>query len=228
MNNQVLNSDSLMETLPSVLKKDTGMNRLAQTTAFGIEKVLVDLINSGIYYRLGELDDDLLDVLAEDLGIYWYNYDYKLETKRRIVAAAFYVHRHMGTKGALVEALSSIWPNSTIEEWFEYGGDPFSFRAVVEASEHDSEQIHIEQLQKTINLYKNARSWLEAGAITIRVTFGIQIGTDSKSHIYHTPVSGTLPRWKNHGSMENDGLMLGTGSGSAIYSVRRCGQPAGL
>ena len=219
---------SLMQIYPSVLDKDKQFNALGQTVAEALGAAFLNTKQTKIYTRISELDEGVLDILAKDFNISWYDYDYRLETKRRVVAAAFSVHRHLGTVGAMRTAISAIWPNSSLEEWFEYGGNPYYFRAVVEASESDTEVINADTLMKTIELYKNERSWMESDAIIIRVTFGIVINTDSKSHLYHTPVCGTLPRWANHGSMDDNGLKLGTGSESAVYSVPRCGQPAGL
>lgn len=224
----VLNKAAMMSVYPSVLNKDDMFNALGQSGAEAIGAAFLETKNGSIYTRIGELDEGILDILAQDFNISWYDYDYQLGTKRRVIAAAFSVHRRLGTAGAMIKALSAIWPNSSIQEWFEYGGDPFYFRALIEASEHDSEQINADTILNTINLYKNERSWLESDAIIIRVTFGIVIETESQSHLYHVPVSGTLPKWANHGSMDDNGLKLGTGSQSAVYSVRRCGMPAEL
>lgn len=223
-----LDKPSLMHVYPSVLTKDKMFNALGQDVAEKLGEAFLSTKNANIYNRIAELPESLLDILAVDFNISWYDYDFKLETKRRVIAAAFSVHRHIGTAGALITAISAIWPNSKLEEWFEYGGDPYYFRVAVHASEDDSEPIDAVKILNTINLYKNERSWLESDAIVIVVTFNIVIETNSQSNLYHTPVCGTLPRWANHGSMENDGLQLGTGSESAVYSVRRCGQPAGL
>ena len=219
----ILNKSSLMGLYPAVLNKDELFNALGQSAAELLGDAFLKTAKADIYTRINELDEGVCDILAKDFNISWYDYNFKVETKRRVIAAAFSVHRHFGTSGALITAISAIWPNSKLEEWFEYGGDPYYFRVAVHASENDSEPIDSEKILNTINLYKNERSWLESDAIVVVV-----IKTDSQSHLYHTPICGTLPRWANHGSMENDGLQLGTGSESAVYSVKRCGQPAGL
>lgn len=222
-----LSKDTLMTIYPGVLDRDKLFNSLGQSVAESIGEAFLNVKNTNIYGRIKELPEGVLDILAQDFNISWYDYDYPLATKRRVVAAAFSVHRHIGTTGAMITALSAVWPNSYIEEWFEYGGDPFYFRAVVNIEDEET-PIDIETIRKVVDLYKNERSWLEYDSITIRTTVGIVIETDSQSHIYHTPVAGTIPRWKNHGSMEHDGLRLGTNSQSSVYSVRRCGMPAGL
>ena len=221
-----LNKSSLMSLYPSVLDKDTLFNALGQSAAEAIGAAFIASKNASIYTRIAELDEGVLDILAKDFNIVWYDYDFQLETKRRVIAAAFSVLRHFGTKGAMVTAISAIWPNSTVEEWFEYDGDPYYFRAIVEASENDSEQIRFSKIEETILLYKNERSWLEGNNVILKITFGIVINTNKSSEdvsIYHVPAAGTVPRWSTHGSKGTGGLEVGGVSVSSSYSVRKCG-----
>ena len=227
MNNQKLTSETLMRILPSVLDRDEGMNMLAKTVAVDIDSVILDLQNAGIYFRVGELPEALLDVLAEDLGIHWYNYNHKLETKRRVVESAFDVHKHFGTKGAMVASLCAIWPNSSVEEWFEYSGDPYYFRVLVEANDDNGEPIKFTEIEKTVKLYKNARSRLQDNKVILRVTCNVVIQTSQNRQFYHSVPCGTLPRVSTHGDVSDSGLIVGAGLGTSIYSSTPCGTPLG-
>ncbi len=227
MNNQKLTSDSLMLILPGVLDRDKGMNMLAKTVATDIDTVLEDLNKAGIYYRVGELTEDLLDLLADDLGIHWYNYDHKLETKRRVVETSFDVHKHFGTKGAMVTALCAIWPSSKVEEWFEYSGNPYYFRVLVEADDRGAEQIQFTEIVKTVQMYKNARSWLQDNNVILRIGCNVFIRTSQNSQQFHSIPCGTVPRVSTHGDVSDGGLVVGAGLGTSIYSSTPCGTPLG-
>lgn len=227
MNNQGLNSDSLMTILPSVLDKDEGMHNLAKTVSLNIDTVKDSLKEAGIYYRLGELPEELLDVLAEDLGVFWYDYNHLLETKRRVIKSCFDVHKHLGTKGAMLKAVCSIWPNSGIEEWFQYGGDPYYFRVMVEANNGDGEPIRFTEIYKTVQIYKNARSWLEDDSVVLRITCNVFIRTSQNSQQFHSIPCGTVPRVSTHGDVSDGGLVVGAGLGTSIYSSTPCGTPLG-
>jgi len=216
-----LNRAVLMEVYPSVLNRDELFNALGQTAAEALGAAFLGVKRAGIYNQIAELDEEVLDILAKDFNISWYDYNFQPETKRRVIAAAFSVQRNLGTRGSIEKALSAIWPPSSVEEWFEYGGDPFYFRAIIEASDQGYEPISTDTLLRTINLYKNERSWLEDDAIIIRVTFSIVVNTDSQSRKYHTPVSGTLPRWASHGSMSHENITVETDSEDHVYHVRR-------
>ena len=227
MNNQNLTSETLMLTLPSVLDKDEKMHNLAKTVSVNIDTVMEDLKKAGIYFRVSELSEDLLDVLAEDLGIHWYDYDHKLETKRRVVEASFDVHKHFGTKGAMVAALCAIWPNSTVEEWFEYGGDQYYFRVLVEANNDNGEPIRFSQIDKTVQLFKNARSWLEDDRVILRITCNVVIETDHNNQLFHSVLCGTVPRISTHGDVSDSGLEVGAVLGTSTYTSTPCGTPLG-
>ena len=215
---------NLMRTLPSVLAKDANMNPLAVALAEALESLGGNVHLPTIYSRIDELPEDLLDILAKDFKVDWYDFNYNLATKRNVLRDSFYVHRHIGTRAAIVKAICDVWPDSRLEEWFEYGGDPFMFRVILNASD-GSNPIPVDTALDKIQLYKPVRAHLESNIPIIRVVFNIVIETDSQSRYYHVPYSGTIPRIASHGSMEDTGMILDTSAGNAVYSVRRCGTP---
>lgn len=224
MNNQGLNSDSLMTILPSVLDKDEGMHNLAKTVSLNIDTVKDSLKEAGIYYRLGELPEELLDVLAEDLGVFWYDYNHLLETKRRVIESCFDVHKHLGTKGAMLKAVCSVWPNSGIEEWFQYGGDPYYFRVMVEANNGDGEPIRFTEIDKTVQIYKNARSWLEDDSVVLRITCNVVIQTRQGAKKFHSVACGTMPRVSTHGKVGASQIVVGTETEPSVYHAIHAGE----
>lgn len=220
-----LSKDTLMQVYPSVLDKDALFNALGQSAAESIGEAFLNVKKTSIYTRIAELDEGVLDILAKDFGISWYDYDFQLDTKRRVVAAAFSVHRHMGTAGAMITAICAIWPDSTVEEWFDYGGDPYYFRVLVNAS--GDEPIRFDSIDKTVQLYKNERSWLQDDRVILRIYCGIIINTSIDSQKYSVPICGTQPRVSTHGDVGEGGIQLGTSFNAAHYSPRPCGTPLG-
>ena len=74
-----------------------------------------EIEKAAIYPRIDELDEALLDILAYDFKVDWYGYDYPLETKRALLKSSFYIHRHLGTKGAVEAAIQSVYPKSIVK-----------------------------------------------------------------------------------------------------------------
>ena len=217
---------NLLNTAPAVLVNDKSMNPLVDTLADALAKLAASCRMATIYPRIDELPEGLLDILAKDFKVDWYDFNYSLETKRKVLKDSFYVHRHMGTRAAVEKALCDVWPDSVLEEWFEYGGEPFHFRVVLNASD-GSNPIPLDTALEKIRIYKPVRAHLESDIPILRVVFNVVVQTSIDSSFYHVPYTGTIPRIASHGSMEDSGMVLGTRSGSAVYSVRRCGTPIG-
>ena len=222
-----LNKDSLMSLYPSVLDKDALFNALGQSVAESLGEAFLNVKNASIYTRIAELDEAVLDILAKDFKISWYDYDFQLETKRRVIAAAFSVHRHLGTTGAMITAICAIWPHSTVEEWFEYNGNPFYFRVLVNANDPGAEPIRFDAIDKTVKLYKNERSWLEDDRVILRIYCGIIIRTAVGGQKYHSTICGTLPRVNTHGDVGDSGIVVGASAGANSYHPIPCGTPLG-
>lgn len=150
---------NLMRAAPNVLVDDGNMFPLVDTLADALAKLAASCRLATIYPRIDELPEDLLDILAKDFKVDWYDYNYNLETKRKVIKDSFFVHRHMGTRAAVETAVCDVWPSSHIEEWFEYGGDPYHFR-VITSEEYDAKTE--QNIKQAISLFKNARSTLDA------------------------------------------------------------------
>ena len=151
---------AFMSVLPDFIAKDEHLAQLAEVAARVMAKSMENIWKPALYSRIDDMDEGALDILAEDLNVYWYDYNYDLATKRNVIKANFSVHQHMASKGAMITALSAVWADSNVEEWYEYGGDPYHFRVLLDISE-SSDPVELEKIRSTIMQYKNARSWLD-------------------------------------------------------------------
>lgn len=217
-----LNETNLMRTLPDVLKNDEGMNPLGQILARALAELKDKVGLVKIYARIDQLDESVLDALAKDFDVVWYDYNYGLETKRALIKDSFFVHRHLGTKGALDRALSDIFPNSTVQEWFDYGGQPYHFRVVVDVT-RTREEAQIGLIKKAIEYYKSYRSHLEENEVVVRITCGIVIGTKKDGIGYSVPKCGTIPAVSTRGGIEAKNISVNTQSRHTLYSVPKSG-----
>ena len=221
--NSTISKDKLMQTAPSVLVNDASMNPLVNVLADALSKLTGNCLAPIIYTRIEDLPEDLLDILAKDFKVEWYDYNWGIEAKRKTIKDSFYVHRHLGTVGSVKRALSDVWPPSTVEEWFEYGGEPFYFRAILDASD-STEPIRVDSALNAIMFYKSARSHLESNIPIVRVTFGIVINTGHGNRKYHVRYCGTEPRVATHGNRSYEALVLEDGSPSVVYHNPLTGQ----
>lgn len=162
MNNEDFYSADFTNSLPPALKNDPDMMALAQTISAQLQTTAAEVRKNIIYARIDELDEATLDVLAYDLHVDWYDYSYPIEVKRRTIRDSIQVHRRLGTKYAVEKALGAVYPGTKVEEWFEYGGDPYKFRVVIGATEAGITADRQAAVLDRVRFYKNLRSHLEA------------------------------------------------------------------
>lgn len=105
-----------------------------------------------------------LDELAWEYCLDWYDYDATLAEKRQQIASAIETYRHLGTPGMVRSAVASIKGSASVEEWYDYDGDPFHFR-VYANGESISPESH-KRLLDMIGKTKNLRSVLDGIAYT--------------------------------------------------------------
>ena len=68
-----LSKDSMLFTLPAVLKEDEATAALGDITAAILEKRLEELKAVQIYQSIDKLPEQLLDILAYDFKVDWWN-----------------------------------------------------------------------------------------------------------------------------------------------------------
>lgn len=174
--NSGMNRENLLYTLPSILSKDKNLRPLCEIAAGAVENLWEKVGLPAIYTRIDELPEEVLDILAQDFKVDWYDYNQTVDIKRAVIKDSFYVHKHLGTVGAVKRALSDVWSSYLLEEWFQYDGEPYHFRVAIADNDFTVEKR--EQAIRLINLTKNVRSWLDeiyaqsVTGIAIEVTSG--------------------------------------------------------
>lgn len=98
-----------------------------------------------------------------------------IEVKRRTIRDSIQVHRRLGTKYAVEKALGAVYPGTKVEEWFEYGGDPYKFRVVIGATEAGITADRQAAVLDRVRFYKNLRSHLEAISYQIEKRTAVKV-----------------------------------------------------
>lgn len=175
--------------LPSALTHDPKMVALARTLAAQLLDISGHINDVLIYSNFDHLPEDLVDILAYDMHVDWYEYSYPLTVKRNLVRDSVKVHKKMGTKYAVETALGGLWPKSEVEEWYQYGGEPHHFRVVCDVTENRI-TASWQQLVNAVKMYKRLSSHLDSVVYQARVTCIIQTHTDYTR--YTLPMTGKL------------------------------------
>lgn len=154
-------AQSLLSAFPEAMAKDDTQLALAQATAEEFETLFNDNSLITLYTRIDELDEDLIDILAYDFKVDWYDYTYPIDIKRQTFKDSIKVHRRLGTKFAVETALSAVYLGSKIQEWFEYGGEPYMFRIIIGVTAYGLTEEQQAEVLNRVRFYKNLRSHLE-------------------------------------------------------------------
>lgn len=158
MNKYGITKDNLLRTFPEALSKDENMLALATITANELALRPSEISLLKIYSRIDELPEDLLDILAYDFKVDWWDYNYSLKEKRQTLKDSWAVHRSLGTPGAVEKAISAIYPNTQVSEWFEYAGEPYHFKILIDVTYESVDPVKHQRAIDRIQIYKNRRS----------------------------------------------------------------------
>lgn len=110
--------------------------------------------------RLDYLPELLIDELAWQYHVDFYDYSAPLDLKRALVKEAIAGHRKKGTPAAVEAVCAAVFKSAKVFENWQYGGEPYHFQ-VRRIAEGIPDQTVIDNLYRAIAESKNVRSWLD-------------------------------------------------------------------
>ena len=155
-----LQSVSLLDILPPNLLADKQIHAAARALDDELQKITVATRNALLLPRLDELSEEVIDLLAWQWHVDFYEPSMRIETKRQLVRESIAWHRIKGTKAAVEKMTQTVFKGGVITEWFEYGGKPYHFRIDVLNAPNMTEENR-GRLLAVVNASKNTRSWLD-------------------------------------------------------------------
>ena len=152
-----LKSLELKSILPSSLSSDPKTVAMADAISSLSQKLASDIALVLLLPRIDTMPENIVDYLAWQYHVDFYQADLSLDAKRKLVKNSTIWHRHKGTKWAVEQVVSTVFEHPAhVEEWFEYGGDPYKFKITASGFEN------IQQLVSAIKTVKNTRSHLDS------------------------------------------------------------------
>lgn len=94
--------------------------------------------------------------------------------KRAYIKRSIEIQKYKGTLGAVQDALSGLFYNARVQEWFKQipEGDPYTFNILLEADQFGIGQESIKSLMSVIERTKNLRSHLDKIRVSVKTTAG--------------------------------------------------------
>lgn len=173
MSKLITEKDALLAAFPYSLVRDTDKAKLADAVADGLVEETALLEYAMIFPRVDELPEEVLDILAADLNIQWYDSESDIECKRSTIKECMHINKYKGTKYAIEKALKSVYEDVRVVEWNEYGGEPYHFKIIIYDSSNDREKR--DRVLDKVKYYKNLRSVLEETIFEIGINSDIAI-----------------------------------------------------
>lgn len=168
----------LSETLPYAIARNTKAKHVAASVDPQLKVVYDNLDSILILPNLDRLPENILDSLAWQYHVDFYDFNAVLEKKRALIRHAIAWHRIKGTPAAIEELFKAVFRNAKVFEWFEYGGEPYHFEVRLIEEPIPSIEV-LEGLLRAIAQTKNTRSWCDC------LSFHRKINGD-----YHLGIAG--------------------------------------
>lgn len=218
MSETIYDSD-FTKYLPQPLTHDPKMIALAKAAADELLTVSGVVENVLIYSRIDELPEELVDILAYDFHVDWYDYSYPLAAKRDLLKSSVRVHKKMGTKYAIEKALSALYPESEVEEWFEYEGEPGHFHIVCDVT-NSRITASYSDIVRAVRLYKRLSAHMDE--VVYQSHIHCEIHTHTDYFLYHVPMTGKLdagthPQRNTRGINYGSSIVVGTEAAGFIF-----------
>ena len=156
------------------MQHDPVIKAFCQVLEIDFKEIAKALPSISEWNQIDNYNDELLDELAWEYHIDWYDSTVDEYIKKKLLKNSDKVHMRLGTPWAVEQVVTDFFGDSSISEWFEYGGEPHFFRIFTGAplKTYDDYMKFMGRLEKI----KRKSSWLEFMQIKPRLEEQIYIG----------------------------------------------------
>ena len=184
----------IKDGLPQVVAGQDWVIALSEALGELHKKTLGFADGSQIYTAIETTPVEVLDALAVNWKIDWYDTNYSEEQKRRIISTALTVRRTMGTAYATRLQADSIFPGTELEEWFEYNGTPGTYRLFVNINDSSPESPVVtypaDEMERRLACAKRWSAHLDTFSFMIR--HALKTKLEIEKYKYNMPMCGTV------------------------------------
>lgn len=157
---QSIYQPSLVEILPTSITNDPKLKALAE--ALDAELVRLSAATREVLHlpRLEELDGKILDFLAEQFHIDFFEPLYLTDAeKKNLIRTSIAWHRIKGTPAAVEQIANAAFREAEVIEWFDYGGRPYHFQIKTRGFKETPDGFAT--FLRMLYMAKNVRSWCD-------------------------------------------------------------------
>lgn len=164
----------LIELIPPNLRNDETVMAAAEAIDNELKQVTELIPKLAILHRIYEVEEHILDEIAWQWHVDFYEPTLPIEQKRELVKNSLRWHKRKGTPSAVEELVRTVFFSGDVVEWWEYGGDPGYFKVII--TDPSATHERAEEFLAAVNSVKNVRSWLESIEIKDVVEMDLNFG----------------------------------------------------
>lgn len=143
--------------LPVFMRDDLAVEALSKAVNDLIGEPGKRLATIRTWDKIDELTEAECDEMAWELDIDWYDaVNMSLHEKQETIKDAQQIKRKRGTKWAVERLISTYFGEGYVSEWYEVGGDPYTFMVLTTATDIITENF--DKFMEAVNASKNERS----------------------------------------------------------------------
>lgn len=189
----------LKRIVPQSIGSDENVKAICDAIDVKLRELSMAATSVLILPRLNELPEEIVDELAWQYHVDFYDYSASIDKKRSLVRQAIAWHKRKGTPAAVEEVCSAAFKTAKVFENWEYGGEPYHFQVRL-IEEGIPNQTVIDNLVRAVNDTKNTRSWLDGLSFYREILGTIYLGAivcpHKTVHIY--PSKFKMNNLQNH------------------------------
>lgn len=151
---------TLLTILPNSIKNDPDIIAAARSLDYSTSRSLLEARKLDFFVNPNLNDDKLLDIVARDLHVDFYDDTYPIEVKQKLIDESMIIHMEKGTGKSVENLINAVFGDGQVEEWFEYGGEPFHFRILTSNQSVTNERA--QEFIRALNSVKRKTAILES------------------------------------------------------------------
>ena len=154
-----LNGSRFTSIMPDNLAGQVEIQAVAYAVGRQMEKLCAYADSARTYAAIATMPERVLDLLAVELRTPAYDENYSIRVKRALIEGTLVFYTQMGTPAAVNKIIETIFETGYIREWYEYGGDPYHFKAYTTNPAITSDDV--EEFKRVLGSVKRLSAWLD-------------------------------------------------------------------
>ncbi len=157
-----LYNGGITDIMPDNLKSDPVAQAISYAISNTVKQIIDTTKQSSVYAAVDILEEALIDLLAVELRTKYYSDTFTMAEKREMIKRTLPWYYKAGTLSTVKELTDFVFQSAEVEEWFQYEGNPYLFRLMVNIISQDMTLEKYLGFLQSLRDVKNTRSHLKS------------------------------------------------------------------